>query len=283
MRTFTTCLILALLAALPSAAQTQLVSDHPVVKAAVEQFLTEQAAKAVSSAKSTGTRFAAASPAYGGYSLTAPPVALQLNRSQFNERDVMQSSLLVLPEVNKGGNPGLVYVSVLSIHLDTGLTRGTYAGRHVLLGGEIIPLQTYIFDGYEPSGMYAYVVMIYDVNTSQLLAMPGTSFVFRTFVRSDNRGYIRVDAAEVGGDRHITLRGNFRASPDPGQFAVIGGQKFPIVKSSGGYAVIDLGAPWTLPAGVYDITIVAHAPGNMAYDSTTAPCVLRLFLPSGKG
>jgi hypothetical protein len=274
---------LALLAALPSAAQTQLVSDHPAVKAAVEQFLSDQAV--AGPAKNTGVRLAATSPTYAGRSLLAPPVVLRLNRSQFNEKEVLQASLVVLPEINKGGNPGPVYVSVLSIHIDSGSTRGTYAGRHVLLEGEIIPLQTYIFDGYEPSGMYAYVVMIHDASTGQLLAMPGTSFVLRTFRQSDSRGYIRVDSGEVSGDRHVTLRGNFGISPNLGQFVVIGGQKFPIVKSSGDYAVVDLGSPWALPAGIYDITVVAHTPGNTAYDSTTTPCVLRIFLPvpPGKG
>jgi hypothetical protein len=76
--------LLALLAALPSAAQPQLISDHPAVKAAVEQFMAEQTVQtAVSAKKPTGARFAMANPYGGGYQLQTPPVALRLNRNPF--------------------------------------------------------------------------------------------------------------------------------------------------------------------------------------------------------
>jgi hypothetical protein len=67
------------------------------------------------------------------------------------------------------------------------------------------------------------------------------------------------------------------------QTVLIGGRVFPIIKSDGHNAAVDLGYSGALPAGVYDITLVVHTPGNTSYDSTTTPCVLRIFLPSGKG
>lgn len=294
MRTFTIALILALLAALPSAAQPetlQLVSDHPAVKAAVERYFAEQAT-AATSAKSAGARFATAGPVYGGgYSFATPPVALRLNRMQFDEHDVLQASLVILPgrapAPDRELPAGPVHVSVLTVHMEGSVTRGTYAGMHVLMPGQTIPLQTYIFEGSEAPGIYAYIVMVYDAGSGQLLMMPGTRFVFRNFIRSDNSGSIRVDSAELyePNPRYIILRGNFALSEPSGlnQTALIGSRTFPIIKSDGRNAAIDLGYPGALPAGVYDITILAHRDGNTAYDSTTAPCVLRLFLPSGKG
>jgi len=274
--------LLALLAVLPSAAQPQLISDHPAIKAAVKQFLGEQAVQTAVSAKSAGARFAAAGPVYGGgYQLQTPPVALRLNRLQYNDRDTFQASLVVLPGAPTVSDTS-VGLSVLWVHLDSNYTRGTYAGRHVLLTGETIPLQTYVFDGSEPSGLYAYVVMVTDVSGSQVLAMPVTWFSFRCFFRSDVQGYLRVDSTEYQG-RYVLLRGNFRVEASPSQFALIGGQTFPIVRSSQTEALVDLGDQWALPAGVYDITLIVHTPGNTSYDSTTTPCVLRIFLPSGKG
>jgi hypothetical protein len=284
MRSSLTITILALLAVLPLAvAQPQLISDHPAVRAAVEKFVAEQAANTITPGKGTGARYAATSPVFGGgYSLATPPVALRLNRLQYDERDVFQASLVVLSKVTlPTNNP--VGLSVLWIHLDSDYFRGTYAGQHVLLAGESIPLQTYVFDGNEPSGVYALVVMVIDMTSGQLLAMPGTHFAFRTFRRTDTRGYLRVDNAEAQG-QFVILQGNFLSEATPGQFALIGNQKFPIVKSSGTTAVVDLGSAYALPAGMHDITLVFHTAGNTAYDSTTAPCVLRLFLllPSSK-
>lgn len=294
MRTFTIALILALLAALPSAAQTEtyqptFVGDHPAVKAAVERFLAEQAT--ASPAKSTGVRFTAASPAYGsGYQLQSPPVALRLNRTQFGEKEALQSSLIALPEASNF--PGPVGISHTWVLIDlqaqvpgsgSYYVRSGWDGIHVLIPGTEVPLQTYIFDGSEPSGLYAYVVMIHDAKSGQFLAMPGAHFVFRNFVRTDNRWYARIDSAELV-ERNVVLRGNFAIGL--GQFAVIGGQVFPIIKSTGTEAVIDLGYPWALPTGIRDVTLVIHTLGNTAYDSVTAPCALRLFLPlspSGKG
>ena len=261
--------------------QPTLVGDHPAVKAAVEKYLAEQAVQtAAISAKSTGVHFATSGPVFGGsYQLQTPSVALRLNRLQYDERDVFQASLIVLPKVTLPNNP--VGLSVLWIHLDSDYFRGTYAGQHVLLAGENIPLQTYIFDGNEPSGMYALVVMVIDMTSGQLLAMPGTHFAFRTFRWTDTRGYLRVDNAEAQG-QFVVLQGNFLSEATPRQFALIGNQKFPIVKSNGTTAVVDLGSAYALPAGVHDITLVFHVPGNVAYDSTTTPCALRLFLPSSK-
>jgi len=285
-RTFTITLVFALLAALPSVAQTEIpqptfIVNHPAVKVAVERYLAEQTTAAAISAKSTGARFAAVSLAFGGgYSLATPPVALRLNRLQYDERDVFQASLVVLPSVPAVSDTP-VGLSVLWVHLDSSYTRGTYAGRHVLLAGETIPLQTYVFDGSEPSGLYALVVMVIDMASGQLVAMPGTHFVFRCFWQTDTRGYLRVDSTEIQG-QFVVLQGNFLSEATPGQFALIGNQKFPIVKSNGTTAVVDLGSAYALPAGMHDITLVFHTAGNAAYDSTTAPCVLRLFLPSSK-
>lgn len=283
MRTFTIALVFALLAALPSVAQTetpQLVSNHPAVKVAVERYLAEASVSAANS-KNDGRRMATTSPAFGGgYSLTSPPVALRLNRLQYDERDVFQASLVVLSKVTlPTNNP--VGLSVLWVHLDSDYFRGTYAGQHVLIAGEIIPLQSYIFDGSEPSGLYALVVMVIDMTTGQLVAMPGTHFAFRTFRQTDTRGYLRVDNAEAQG-QFVVLQGNFLSEAIPGQFVLIRNQKFPVVKSDGTTAVVDLGSAYALPAGMHDIMLVFHAAGNVAYDSTTAPCVLRLFLPSSK-
>ncbi len=292
MRTFTIALVFALLAALPSVAQTEIpqptfIVNHPAVKVAVERCLAEQTTAAAISAKSTGARFAAVSPVFGGgYSLATPPVALRLNRVQYDEHDVLQVSLVVLPDVPLSNAP--VGLSVLWVHLDSNYTRGTYAGRHVLLAGETIPLQTYVFDGSEQSGLYALVVMVIDAVTGQLVAMPGTHFVFRCFTsRYDTRGYSRVDGASemVGpynGGRFVTLQGNFQSQATSGQFVLIGSWQFPIIKSTATTAIVDLTGA-SLPAGVHDVTLVVHTPGNVAYDSTTAPCALRLFLPSGKG
>jgi len=277
-----TITVLALLAVLPSVAQPQLISDHPAVKAAVEKYLAEQVVQtATAPAKSTGARFAATSPVFGGgYQLQTPPVALRLNRVQFDEKEVLQTSLIVLSEI-KGVNlpTGPVHISHIMVNVDTNQTRGGYAGIYTLLaGGQTIPIQSYIFDGSEPSGLYAYVVMVNDANSGQLLAMPVTWFSFRCFFRSDAQGYLRVDSAEYHG-RYVLLRGNFRVEASPSQFAFIGGRTFPIVRSSQTEALVDLGDQWALPAGVYDITLVAHTPGNTAYDSTTAPAALKIFLP----
>ncbi len=285
MRTFTIALVFALLAALPSVAQTQtetpqptFIVNHPAVKVAVERYLAEASVSAANS-KNDGRRMATTSPAFGGYSLTSPPVALRLNRLQYDERDVFQASLIVLSGVSLPTGP--MGLSVLWVHLDSDYFRGTYAGQHVLLAGESIPLQTYVFDGNEPSGVYALVVMVIDMTSGQLVAMPGTHFAFRTFRRTDTRGYLRVDNAEVQG-QFVVLRGNFLSEATPGQFVLIGNQKFPIVKSDGTVAIVDLGSAYALPAGMHDIMLVFHTAGNVAYDSTTAPCVLQLFLPSSK-
>lgn len=264
MRSSLTITILALLALPLAVAQPQLISDHPAVKTAVEQCLAEQTVKAVTSAKS-GVRFATASPVFGGgYSLASPPVALRLNRVQFDEHDALQASLVVLPGVRAAFDTP-IGLSVLWVHLESNYTRGTYAGRHVLLAGEIIPLQTYIFDGSEPSGLYALVVMVTDTASGQLVAMPGTHFVFRNFARSDSRGYLRVDSAETINDRYVLMKGNFVGDVVQhgrfAQFVLIGNQKFPILKADGATAIVDLGSAYALPAGVYDITLVIHGQG----------------------
>lgn len=278
--------------------QPTLVGNHPAVKTAVEHWLNDQSvvestadttrspAKSSSHLMARGGSGGARSgrsgggPVFGGGNLWAPPVALRLNRSQYDERDVLQASLVVLSDIPLSNNR--MGLSVLWIHLDSGYTKGTYAGQHVLIAGETIPLQSYIFDGSEPSGLYALVVMVIDMTNGQLFAMPGTHFVFRNFIRNDNRGYLRVDSAEAQG-QFVVLRGNFLSAATPSQFVLIGNQKFPIVMSDGMTAVVDLGSAYALPTGIYDITLVFHAAGNVAYDSNTAPCVLRLFLPSGKG
>lgn len=286
MRTFTICMIFGLVAALAATAQTentqgtQLVSDHPAVKAAVEKFIAESSPTGSTGlAKSGGPRFASAGPVFGfGYQLQTPPVVLRLNRSQFDDKEVLQSSLVVLPETNKGGNPGPVNVSHIMVNTDTNQTRGGFVGTISLLAGQIVPLQTYIFDGSEPSGLYAYVATIFDAATGQLLAMPVTWFSFRCFFRSDARGYLRVDSAENHG-RYVLLRGNFRVEASPSQFVFIRKQTFPIVRSSPTEALVDLGDQWALPAGMHDITLVVHHPGNTSYDSTTAPGALKVFLP----
>lgn len=276
-------IVLALLAFVPALAQTSnFVADNPVVKTAVEKFLAEQTTRATTTSTKFGVRFATTSPLYGG-GLMAPPVALRLNRIQFDEHDVLQATLVLL---NKGPIPNNpMALSVLWIHLDSNQTRGTYAGRHVLLSGdnETIPLQTYIFDGSEPSGLYALVVMVIDTVTGQLVAMPGTHFVFRSFLgRYDLRGNLRVDSAtEMVGPfsrRFITLRGNFLFGASAGQFVLIGNWQFPIVGSEGNTATVDMTGT-SIPAGVYDVTLVVHLQGNTAYDSTTAPCALKIFLP----
>lgn len=106
MKNIATALFLGFLAtSVVNAQTTNLISDHPAVRAAAERYLAEQTT-ATTSAKSTGARFAMASPVYGGgYQLQSPPVALRLNRIQFSEREVLQASLVVLPaetiEANK--------------------------------------------------------------------------------------------------------------------------------------------------------------------------------------
>ena len=288
MRTFTIAPFLAILAASAVMGQTSnpqltLVSDHPAVKAAVEKFAADQAVN-TASGKNTGSRYTSGLKYGGGYRFSAPPVALRLNRVQYEERDALQASLYVLATPGSELPAGPVTISVLRIHVDSykgaeGI-RGTYAGMHVLLPGQIIPLETYIFDGSEPSGLYAYVVLINDANTGQTLIMPGTLFVFRNFVRNDNSGQVHVDLAEIRG-RYVVLRGSFNELGS-GQFLVIAGRKFPIISknltSGGTYASADLGSPSVLPPGVYDVTLVAGREGNAAYDSVTAPGILRVPL-----
>ena len=275
-----------------SNSQLTLVSDHPAVRAAVERYFAEQTTATATSAKSVGARFATTSPVFGGgYQLQTPPVALRLNRAQYEERDVLQALLVVLATPGTELPAGPVTISTLRIPIDFGShlegMRGTYAGMHVLLPGQMLPLETYIFDGSEPSGLYVYVVVINDAASGQTLVMPVTTFVFRNLIRNDNSGYVRVDSAESNG-RYLSMRGNFSLG-DTGlsQFVVIAGRKFPVMKSDSPFlAMADLGNAGALPPGVHDITLVVFRPGNTAYDSTTTPCVLRLFLPPpspGKG
>lgn len=271
-----------------TSSQPTFVGDHPAVKAAVEQYLAE---KAATSAKSTGARFAATSPIYGGgYSLVTPPVALRLNRVQYEAKGALQASLIVLPEASNFPTVGISHMWVLIDPQGAQQSCCRYYvqsgsdGIYVLIPGMELPVQTYIFDGREPSGLYAYVVMIHDAMSGQLLAMPGTQFVFRGFKRTDTRWYLRVDNAEVVNDRYVVMKGNFVSDAVLNQstftqFVLVGDQKFPIVKADGATAIVDLGSAYALPAGVYDITLVVHATDNTAYDSVTAPGVLRLFLP----
>lgn len=255
-------------------AQVQLVSEYPAVQTAIQDVLNSQRealAKGTYRTLATGP-----SPVLGGV-IQKPPVALILNRLQFEEGQQLQSSLYVLP----GMWFGQVKMVRLMVSVDTNLTRMA-SSIISLVPGETIPVQNYIFDGSEPSGMYVYVVMIFDAYSGQLITHVGTSFVFRSFGQYDNSGHLRVDSAERQ-ERFLFLKGNFVPSsflPDKlQQFVVIGRGVFPITKSDQNTAIVNLGSEFALPPGIYDITLLTWHTDNTAYDSNTLPGALRVFSP----
>jgi hypothetical protein len=285
-------LAFALAVAIPLAGQTRpsaplLLSEHPAVQASVEKFVSDQSLSA--RGKGSGPRYASGNALGGGYAFGVPPVALKLNRVQFDDRDTLQASLVVLqnralqmPVSPLPAEP--VHLSLITTHLESGATRVAYAGTQMLIPGQTIPLQTYVFEGSETPGVYAYVVMMHGENSGQLLMMPGTHFIFRMFNHSDTARYLRLDSTDFSeaDPRFLTVRGNLARTELTGlsQAALINGRLFPITQSDGRTAVIDLGFLGAIPAGVHDITLLAYRDGNTAFDSNTVPAAVRIFLPA---
>lgn len=253
-------------------AQTQLISEHPAVQTAIQDILNSQ--RETSSAKGAYRMMGAGPNPVSGGGVQTPSVALVLNRLQFEEGQQLQSSLYVLPDAWFVGQVRMVR---LMINIDTNQTRKA-SSFVTLIPGETIPVQNYIFDGSEPSGMYVYVVLIFN-QYGQFLAQAGTSFVFQSFGRFDNEGHVRVDSAEKQG-RYMYLKGNFPFSTGQlQQLVVIGKRVFPITQSNQANAIVDLGDEFALSPGIYDITLLVWYPGNTSYDSNTLPGGLKIFLP----
>lgn len=286
-------LFLAILAFIaPVMAQPQLVTQHPAVLEAMER-----ADRAVSRTeiRTQGTMNAPVIRTMGGGGNTGvPPVTLILNRVQFEEGQQLQASLFVFHDSELAWTR--VWVVRHMIHPETNYPSGDRGGGRnnresgiavFLEPGKLVPVQNYVFDGAEAPGMYVFAVQLYTNERGgggSTIAL-GTSFVFKSFRVLDSAGSLHIANTEKRGQQ-LLLRGNFHpvTLPEPPlgpvtiqQWVVIDGSPHRIWRASNTEAVVDLGERFIQP-GIYDVTLLARHPGNSAYDSTTLPGGLRVYL-----
>lgn len=273
MRVFSVMVLVILALVAPVMAQ-QLVNELPAVQTATNEAMRQIRATASTEQKRV-VNFTPMGGGDGGYT-GLPPVALIINRLQFEEGQQLQTSLLTL----HGNYFSAVRVVRFMMHADSSTMR-TGSFFTTLVPGETTPIQNYTFDGSEPSGVYIYYVVLFDPWDNPFAQVGGT-FVFRGITeRNDGSGFARIENAEVQGGS-LNLRGRFFRTDLPsigmGQWVTIGRRAFPIVKATETEATVDLGGA-NLASGIYDLTLVVRRNGNIAYDSVTAPGILRVYRP----
>lgn len=273
MRIFFVLAVLALTAPIV-VSQTQLLSELPAVQVAANEVA--QQVRAIAPEQKKGSHLSPMGAGDGGGGSSGlPPVALLVNKLQFEEGQQLQTSLLVFP-----GNYSVARVVRFMMHADSGTIR-TSSFFTALVPGEVVPVQNYTFDGSEPSGVYIYSVVLFDPWDNPF-AQVGTALVFRGITeRNDGSGFARIESAETQG-KLLNLRGRFFRNDLPstgiGQWVTIGKRTFPILKASETTATVDLGDS-NLAPGIYDLTLLIRRNGNIAYDSLTAPGTLRVYQP----
>ena len=263
--------VILLVSATSALAQTensiQLLSEAPAVQKTVQDFLNARNAQTYNAM--TTSNVLAPDDAQ------TPTVALILNRKNFKVDQMFQASLYVLPSANNQQ----VEVNTLMIHLETADIKNVRSSFTRLTPDKNIPLQNYIFDGSEKTGLYIYLVTLFDSNHRQLAGI-ASDFVYQFFVNHDKRGFSRLDSAEKQG-RYLYLKGAFPAPNSKlKQMILIGGKTFPIIRSGDSQATVDLGEKLELMPSIYDITLLVWSPfPEYAYDSNTLPGGLNIQMP----
>lgn len=208
---------------------------------------------------------------YHSYGLSRPPVVLESNKGNFHVDETLQTRLRVVDNLRRGA----VYRFSVCLE-DFNSFKIREVGTRTFVQGETIQIQTYVWDGSEPRGLYIYGVFVVDQN-GQITAQAVGNFVFGQFGQYSNEYYVRVDSAEMyKSSGWVHLRGNFFPSnfdPRFHQYVSIDGQMYSVAFATNTDAWVF--AP--LSPGSYDITWIAWYESNTSYDSVTAPSVLKVY------
>lgn len=208
-----------------------------------------------------------------------PPIALQLNKNNFTDNETFEAYVAVLSDEIQ--SPVRIFWQDISF-VQPSETETVYgwSGTIKLVPGERHKLVSHVVDNQDRTGLHVFIAQMFDAQSGQRIAYTGASYVVRAFGQYDTSYYMRLDSAQLINSQ-LHLSGLFVPTSMGFQlYAVVRGRLLPVKSSDFSIAVADVGY---IAPGIYDITILVIFPGNIGYDSVTAPGALKIFLPRGGG